>query len=78
MVDLTDGSNMILNDKQNGQKKDVSFPSAVDNYKVGAAGDVFVMNSPGTMFPSAIISKLMAYSAGSVADLVEVNIYLRQ
>lgn len=54
------------------------FTSAIDNYKVGAAGDVFVMNSPGTMFPSAIISKLMAYSAGSVADLVEVNIYLNQ
>ncbi|NXQ40855.1 VIT2 protein, partial [Catharus fuscescens] len=45
-----------------------------DNYKVGAAGDVFVMNSPGTMFPSAIISKLMAYSAGSVADLVEAGV----
>ncbi|NXF32796.1 VIT2 protein, partial [Nyctibius bracteatus] len=45
-----------------------------DNYKFGAAGDVFVMNSPGTMFPSAIISKLMAYSAGSVADLVEVGV----
>ncbi|XP_068056016.1 vitellogenin-2-like [Anomalospiza imberbis] len=46
----------------------------LDNYKVGAAGDVLVMNSPGTMFPSAIISKLMAYSAGSVADLVEVGV----
>ncbi|NWS24146.1 VIT2 protein, partial [Polioptila caerulea] len=45
-----------------------------DNYKVGVAGDVFVMNSPGTMFPSAIISKLMAYSAGSVADLVEAGV----
>ncbi|PKU48340.1 vitellogenin-2-like [Limosa lapponica baueri] len=45
-----------------------------DNYKVGAAGEVFIMNSPGTMFPSAIISKLMAYTAGSVADLVEVGI----
>ncbi|NWR50683.1 VIT2 protein, partial [Regulus satrapa] len=45
-----------------------------DNYKVGAAGEVFVMNSPGTMFPSAIISKLMAYSAGSVADLVEAGV----
>ncbi|XP_058277728.1 vitellogenin-2-like [Hirundo rustica] len=45
-----------------------------DNYKVGAAGDVFVMNSPGTMFPSAIISKLTAYSAGSVADLVEAGV----
>ncbi|XP_030351580.1 vitellogenin-2-like isoform X2 [Strigops habroptila] len=45
-----------------------------DNYKVGAAGDVFVMNSPGTMFPSAIISKLMVYSAGSVADLVEAGV----
>ncbi|XP_033372366.1 vitellogenin-2-like [Parus major] len=45
-----------------------------DNYKVGAAGDVFVINSPGTMFPSAIISKLMAYSAGSVADLVEAGV----
>ncbi|NXQ63043.1 VIT2 protein, partial [Anthoscopus minutus] len=45
-----------------------------DNYKVGAAGDVFVMNSPGTMFPSAIISKLAAYSAGSVADLVEAGV----
>ncbi|NXC25264.1 VIT2 protein, partial [Campylorhamphus procurvoides] len=45
-----------------------------DNYKVGAAGDVFLMNSPGTMFPSAIISKLMAYSAGSVADLVEAGV----
>ncbi|KAM6065647.1 vitellogenin-2-like [Chlamydotis macqueenii] len=45
-----------------------------DNYKVGAAGDVFVMNSPGTMFPSAIISKLMAFSAGSVADLVEIGV----
>lgn len=54
------------------------FTSATDNYKVGAAGDVFFMNSPGTMFPSAIISKLTAYSAGSVADLVEVNICLNQ
>eukprot|EP00075_Anas_platyrhynchos_P002345 XP_005022346.3 vitellogenin-2 isoform X1 [Anas platyrhynchos] len=45
-----------------------------DNYRVGVAGDVFVMNSPGTMFPSAIISKLMANSAGSVADLVEVGV----
>ncbi|KAJ7410139.1 Vitellogenin-A2 [Willisornis vidua] len=45
-----------------------------DNYKVGAAGDVFLMNSPGTMFPSAIISKLMAYSAGSVADLAEAGV----
>ncbi|NWV22764.1 VIT2 protein, partial [Origma solitaria] len=45
-----------------------------DNYKVGAAGDIFVMNSPGTMFPSAIISKLMAYSSGSVADLVEAGV----
>ncbi|NXB47935.1 VIT2 protein, partial [Leucopsar rothschildi] len=45
-----------------------------DNYKVGAAGDVFIMNSPGTMFPSAIISKLTAYSAGSVADLVEAGV----
>ncbi|XP_014794496.1 PREDICTED: vitellogenin-2-like [Calidris pugnax] len=45
-----------------------------DNYKVGAAGEVFIMNSPGTMFPSAIISKLMAYTAGSVADLVEVGV----
>ncbi|XP_041277535.1 vitellogenin-2-like [Onychostruthus taczanowskii] len=45
-----------------------------DNYKAGAAGDVLVMNSPGTMFPSAIISKLMAYSAGSVADLVEAGV----
>ncbi|NXI18038.1 VIT2 protein, partial [Irena cyanogastra] len=45
-----------------------------DNYKVGAAGDVLVMNSPGTMFPSAIISKLVAYSAGSVADLVEAGV----
>lgn len=54
------------------------FTSTTDNYRVGVAGDVFVMNSPGTMFPSAIISKLMANSAGSVADLVEVNIYLNQ
>ncbi|XP_051652072.1 vitellogenin-2-like [Manacus candei] len=45
-----------------------------DNYKVGAAGDIFIMNSPGTMFPSAIISKLMAYSAGSVADLAEAGV----
>ncbi|NWH74643.1 VIT2 protein, partial [Piaya cayana] len=45
-----------------------------DNYKIGAAGDVFIMNSPGTMFPSAIISKLAAYSAGAVADLVEVGV----
>ncbi|NXX13848.1 VIT2 protein, partial [Podargus strigoides] len=45
-----------------------------DKYKIGAAGDVFVMNSPGTMFPSAIISKLTAYSAGSVADLVEAGV----
>ncbi|XP_025972306.2 vitellogenin-2 [Dromaius novaehollandiae] len=45
-----------------------------DNYKVGIAGDVFVMNSPGTMFPSAIISKLMANYAGSVADLLEVGV----
>ncbi|XP_068808764.1 vitellogenin-2-like isoform X2 [Struthio camelus] len=45
-----------------------------DNYKVGIAGDIFVMNSPGTMFPSAIISKLMANYAGSVADLLEVGV----
>ncbi|KFP60041.1 Vitellogenin-2, partial [Cariama cristata] len=54
--------------------KVMHFGAYFDNYKVGAAGDVFVMNSPGTMFPSAIISKLMAYSAGSVADLVEVGV----
>lgn len=45
-----------------------------DNYRVGATGEIFVVNSPRTMFPSAIISKLMANSAGSVADLVEVGI----
>ncbi|KFQ32197.1 Vitellogenin-2, partial [Merops nubicus] len=54
--------------------KVMSFGDYLDNYKVGVAGDIFVMNSPGTMFPSAIISKLMAYSAGSVADLVEVGV----
>ncbi|NWH63558.1 VIT2 protein, partial [Geococcyx californianus] len=54
--------------------KVMRFGGYFDNYKVGAAGDVFVMNSPETMFPSAIISKLMAYSAGSVADLVEVGV----
>ncbi|XP_010580873.1 PREDICTED: vitellogenin-2-like [Haliaeetus leucocephalus] len=54
--------------------KVMHFGDYFDNYKVGAAGDVFVMNSPGTMFPSAIISKLVAYSAGSVADLVEVGV----
>uniref|UniRef100_A0A8C2T9M1 Vitellogenin-2 n=1 Tax=Coturnix japonica TaxID=93934 RepID=A0A8C2T9M1_COTJA len=48
--------------------------SYFDNYRIGAAGEIFLMNSPGTMFPSAIISKLMANSAGSVADLVEVGI----
>ncbi|NXI48061.1 VIT2 protein, partial [Galbula dea] len=56
--------------------KVIHFGGYFDNYKVGAAGDVFVMNSPGTMFPSAIISKLMAYSAGSVADLVEVGVHV--
>ncbi|NWV59395.1 VIT2 protein, partial [Malurus elegans] len=54
--------------------KVISIGGYLDNYKIGAAGDVFVMNSPGTMFPSAIISKLMAYSAGSVADLVEAGV----
>ncbi|NXJ06859.1 VIT2 protein, partial [Odontophorus gujanensis] len=48
--------------------------SYFDNYRAGAAGEIFVMNSPETMFPSAIIFKLMANSAGSVADLVEVGI----
>ncbi|NXC84067.1 VIT2 protein, partial [Cercotrichas coryphoeus] len=54
--------------------KVIRFGGYFDNYKFGAAGDIFVMNSPGTMFPSAIISKLMAYSAGSVADLVEAGV----
>ncbi|NWJ03541.1 VIT2 protein, partial [Crypturellus undulatus] len=45
-----------------------------DNYKAGIAGDVFVMNSPGTMFPSAIISKFMANYAGSVTDLLEFGV----
>uniref|UniRef100_A0A8B9Q6K7 Phosvitin n=1 Tax=Apteryx owenii TaxID=8824 RepID=A0A8B9Q6K7_APTOW len=45
-----------------------------DNYKVGIAGDVFVMNSPETMLPSTMISKLMANYAGSVADLLEVGV----
>ncbi|NXV81994.1 VIT2 protein, partial [Atlantisia rogersi] len=56
--------------------KVMSFGGYFDNYKVGAAGDVFVMNSPGTMFPSAIIFKLMAYFSGSVADLVEVGVHV--
>ncbi|NXX30013.1 VIT2 protein, partial [Nicator chloris] len=46
----------------------------LDNYKVGAAGDVLVMNSPGTMLPSAIVSKMMVFSAGCVADLVEAGV----
>ncbi|NXF06590.1 VIT2 protein, partial [Smithornis capensis] len=46
----------------------------LENYKVGAAGDVFFMNSPGTMFPSSVIFKMMTYSAGSVADLVEAGV----
>ncbi|KAM6305553.1 vitellogenin-2-like [Aegotheles albertisi] len=54
--------------------KVMHFGGYFDNYKFGAAGDVFVMNSPRTMFPSAIISKLMAYSAGSVAQLVEAGV----
>ncbi|NXM52113.1 VIT2 protein, partial [Illadopsis cleaveri] len=45
-----------------------------DNYKVGATGDVFFMSSPATMFPSTVISKLTAYFAGCVADLVEAGV----
>ncbi|OXB55466.1 hypothetical protein ASZ78_012898 [Callipepla squamata] len=58
----------------NRYSKVIRAGSYFDNYRVGAAGEIFVMNSPETMFPSAIISKLMANSAGSVADLVEVGI----
>ncbi|NXN97017.1 VIT2 protein, partial [Rhinopomastus cyanomelas] len=54
--------------------KVISIGGYLDNYKVGAAGEIFLMNSPGTMFPSAIISKLTAYSAGSVVDLVEAGV----
>nr|XP_009671544.1 PREDICTED: vitellogenin-2-like [Struthio camelus australis] len=41
-------------------------------YKAGAIWRVYLMNSPGTMFPSDIITKVRGYYANTATDIVEV------
>lgn len=36
------------------------------------------MNSPSTMFPSDIITKVRGYYANTATDIIEVSIALRQ
>ncbi|KYO36780.1 vitellogenin-1 precursor [Alligator mississippiensis] len=43
-------------------------------YRAGAIGNVYLMNSPKTMFPSSIISNLEVHYDGAIADLLEVGI----
>ncbi|XP_031460429.1 vitellogenin-2-like [Phasianus colchicus] len=41
-------------------------------YKAGAIWRVYLMNSPNTMFPSDIITKVRGYYANTATDIVEV------
>uniref|UniRef100_A0A8B9QG95 Phosvitin n=1 Tax=Apteryx owenii TaxID=8824 RepID=A0A8B9QG95_APTOW len=41
-------------------------------YKAGAIWRVYLMNSPGTMFPSDIITKVRGYYASTATDIAEV------
>ncbi|XP_074858737.1 vitellogenin-2-like [Carettochelys insculpta] len=41
-------------------------------YRAGAIGRVYLMNSPSSMLPSAIIMKLRGYYANTATDFVEV------
>uniref|UniRef100_K7GGJ3 Vitellogenin domain-containing protein n=1 Tax=Pelodiscus sinensis TaxID=13735 RepID=K7GGJ3_PELSI len=42
------------------------------DYRVGAIGRIYLMNSPRSMVPSAIIMKLRGYYANTATDFVEV------
>ncbi|NXN38052.1 VIT2 protein, partial [Rhinoptilus africanus] len=41
-------------------------------YQAGAIWRVYLMNSPGTMFPSDIITKVRGYYANTATDIIEV------
>ncbi|XP_041277566.1 vitellogenin-2-like [Onychostruthus taczanowskii] len=49
------------------QITDYSFP-----YQAGAIWRVYLMNSPSTMFPSDIITKVRGYYADTAMDIIEV------
>lgn len=49
------------------------FNSVIAQYRAGAIGRVYLMNSPSSLFPSDIIMKLRGYYANSAMDIVEVN-----
>uniref|UniRef100_A0A8C0FX62 Phosvitin n=1 Tax=Chelonoidis abingdonii TaxID=106734 RepID=A0A8C0FX62_CHEAB len=43
-------------------------------YQAGAFGKIFLINSPRTMFPSALISSLLVNYAGAATSLLEVGV----
>lgn len=59
-------------------KKSLSFLFVIDVYKAGAIWRVYLMNSPNTVFPSDIITKVRGYYANTATDIVEVSISLKQ
>uniref|UniRef100_A0A8C3NYR6 Phosvitin n=1 Tax=Cyanoderma ruficeps TaxID=181631 RepID=A0A8C3NYR6_9PASS len=50
----------------------------ITQYQAGAIWRVYLMNSPSTMFPSDIITKVRGYYADTATDIIEVSITLRQ
>uniref|UniRef100_A0A452HEU5 Uncharacterized protein n=1 Tax=Gopherus agassizii TaxID=38772 RepID=A0A452HEU5_9SAUR len=64
-------------DRLNFRYSKVLFPVGgyYSRYQAGAFGKIFLMNSPRTMFPSALISSLLVNYAGAATSLLEVGVY---
>uniref|UniRef100_A0A7M4G216 Vitellogenin-2-like n=1 Tax=Crocodylus porosus TaxID=8502 RepID=A0A7M4G216_CROPO len=54
--------------------KVMGFSTYFGEYRAGAFGNVYLMNSPKTMFPQSVISSLGVHYDGAIADLLEVGI----
>ncbi|NXE45337.1 VIT2 protein, partial [Casuarius casuarius] len=52
--------------------KVIHVSSYSSQYEAGAIWRVYLMNSPGTVFPSDIITKVRGYYANTATDIVEV------
>ncbi|KFV45740.1 Vitellogenin-2, partial [Tyto alba] len=52
--------------------KVIHFGGYSSEYQAGAIWRVYLMNSPSTMFPSDIITKVRAYYANTATDIIEM------
>ncbi|NXP00028.1 VIT2 protein, partial [Certhia brachydactyla] len=52
--------------------KVIQISTYSSQYQAGAIGRVYLMNSPTTMFPSDIITKVRGYYANTATDIIEV------